>query len=133
MNDHTRGAGGHEARAGADLNAGLEAIAGDILPGDSAERRRRRRLYALRAMERLGLLGEALVPTLSRRPGLRWLADEQGARVDILTELGRIRDPSTFEAAVAWVAENRPHTDAARARVRLVRTGAIGTRGRPSR
>ena len=131
MKTHIRDAGRHGALAGADLAAGLEAIAGDILPGDSAERRRRRRLYAMRAMERLGLLGGALIPTLSRRPDLRWLADEQGARVDILAELGRIRDPGTFEAAVAWVLENRPRTDEARTRIRLIRTGA--TRGRPPR
>ena len=49
----------------------------DILPGAPAERRRRSRLCALRAMDRLGLLGEEnLIPTLTRRPALRWLADE---------------------------------------------------------
>lgn len=119
----------HEVNAGVDLDAGLEAIAGDILPGDRAECRRRRRLYALRAMERLGLLGGELLPTLSRRPDLRWLADEHGARVDVLTELGRIRDPETFEAAVAWVLEQRPRTGEARARLRLVRAGSGGPDG----
>ena len=49
----------------------------DILPGAPAERRRRSRLCALRAMDRLELLGEEnLIPTLARRPALRWLADE---------------------------------------------------------
>jgi hypothetical protein len=43
-----------------------------ILPDDPAERRRRSRLCALRAMDRLGLLGEEdLIPTLARRPELR--------------------------------------------------------------
>ena len=56
-------------------------MAKDILPEEPDERRRRRRLYALRAMDRLGLLGEEnLIATLSRRPALRWLADEEGAR-----------------------------------------------------
>ena len=53
----------------------------DILPDDPDERRRRRRLHALRAMDRLGLLGEEnLISTLAKRPALRWLADEWGAR-----------------------------------------------------
>jgi hypothetical protein len=44
-------------------------------------------------MERLGLLGEEnLIPTLTRRPELRWLANEEGARWDVLAELGRIGD-----------------------------------------
>ena len=50
-----------------------------ILPDRPAERRKRRRLCVLRAMERLGLLGEEnLIPTLARRPELRWLAHEGG-------------------------------------------------------
>ena len=54
-------------------------MAKDILPEEPAERRRRSRLYVLRAMDRLGLLGEEnLIPTLSKRPALRWLADEWG-------------------------------------------------------
>lgn len=49
----------------------------DGSPEGPAERRRRSRLYALRAMDRLGLLGEGnLIPTLARRPQLKWLADE---------------------------------------------------------
>ena len=66
-------------------------IVKDILPEEPAERCRRRRLYAIRAMDRLGLLGEEnLIPTLSRRPALRWLADEWGARWGVLTELGQV-------------------------------------------
>jgi hypothetical protein len=53
----------------------------DILPNGPADRRKRSRLCALRAMDRLGLLGEEnLIPTLAGRPELRWLADEEGAR-----------------------------------------------------
>jgi hypothetical protein len=72
----------------------------DILPDRPAERRKRRRLCALRAMERLGLLGEEnMIPTLAARPELRWLADEEGARWAVLRELGRIGDPGAFEEA----------------------------------
>ena len=88
----------------------------DILPDDPAERRRRRKLCALRAMDRLGLLGEEnLIPTLTRRPELRWLANEQGARWAVLAELGRIGEPKAFEEAVEWALETRPKPDEARA------------------
>ncbi len=94
-------------------------MAKDILPEEPAERRRRSRLRALRAMDRLGLLGEEqLIPTLARRPALRWLADEEGARWGVLTELGRIGDPGAFEAAVEWALQNRPSPEEARAYVR---------------
>src|SRR3712207_2051772 len=67
-----------------------------ILPDRPAERRNRRRLCALRALDRLGLLGEEnLIPALERRPELRWLADEEGARWDVLAQLGRIGHPAT--------------------------------------
>jgi hypothetical protein len=103
-------------------------MAGDILPNDPVECRRRDRMYALRAMERLGLLdgGESLIPTLAARPALRWLVDEEGARMGILTELGRIRDRAVFEAAVGWVLRDRPNTDEARAGLRRLRACAIG-------
>jgi hypothetical protein len=92
----------------------------DILPDDPAERRRRSRLCALRAMDRLGLLGEEnLIPTLARRPELRWLADEQGARWAVLAQLGRIGEPKAFEEAVEWVLEARPHPEEVRAHVLL--------------
>jgi hypothetical protein len=94
----------------------------DILPDRPADRRRRSRLCALRAMDRLGMLGEEnLIPTLARRPQLRWLADEGGARWEILAELGRIGEPDTFERAVGWALENRPSPEEARAYVRRVR------------
>ena len=90
----------------------------DILPDDPAERRRRSRLCALRAMDRLGLLGEEnLIPTRAARPELRWLADEEGVRWALLTELGRIGDPGAFEEAVAWALENRPSPEQAGAHV----------------
>jgi hypothetical protein len=91
-------------------------MAKDILPEEPAEHRRRSRLYALRAMDRLGLLGEEnLIPTLARRPALRWLADEWGARWGVLTELGRIGEPGAFEEAVRWALENRPCPEEAKA------------------
>jgi hypothetical protein len=75
-----------------------EIMAIDILPDQPADRRRRSRLCALRAMDRLGMLGEEnLIPTLARRPQLRWLADEEGARWAVLTELGRIGESGAFE------------------------------------
>jgi len=86
----------------------------DILPDDPAERRMRSRLCALRAMDRLGLLGEEnLIPTLARRPELRWLADEGGARWAVLAQLGRIGERRAFEEAVAWALEARPRPDEA--------------------
>jgi hypothetical protein len=94
----------------------------DILPDDPAERRMRSRLCALRAMDRLELLGEEnLIPTLARRPELRWLADEGGARWAVLTELGRIGAPEAFDDAVKWALENRPSLEVARAYIRRFR------------
>ena len=98
----------------------------DILPDEPAERRRRSRLCALRAMDRLGLLGEEdLITSLARRPALRWLADERGARWGVLTELGRIGEPGAFEEAIEWALENRPRPEEARAYVCHLRSGAI--------
>ncbi len=95
-----------------------------ILPDDPEKRRRRGRLCALRAMDKLGLLGEEnLIPTLARRPQLRWLADERGARWGVLKELGRIGEPGAFEEAVEWVLENRPRLEETRAYVRRLRFG----------
>jgi hypothetical protein len=92
----------------------------DILPDDPAERRRRSRLCALRAMDRLGLLGEEnLIPTLARRPELRWLADEQGARWAVLAQLGRVGERKVFEEAVEWALEARPHPEEVRTHVLL--------------
>jgi hypothetical protein len=95
-----------------------------ILPEGPAERRRRGRLCALRAMDRLGLLGEGnLLATLAARPSLRWLADEEGARWAVLAQLGRIGDPVAFEEAVEWAVENRPCPEKAAAHVRHLRPG----------
>ena len=112
-------------------------MAQDILPDRPAERRMRRRFFALRAMERLGLLGEEnLIPTLFARPELRWLADEEGARWDVLAELGRIGDRGAFEEAVAWALKNRPSPEQVGAHVRRLRAGereASEARGVPRR
>ena len=97
----------------------------DILPEGPTERRRRGRLCALRAMDRLGLLGEGnLLATLATRPRLRWLADEEGARWAVLAQLGRIGDPRAFEEAVDWALQNRPRPEEASAYVRRLRSGA---------
>jgi hypothetical protein len=97
-------------------------MAKDILPDRPADRRRRSRLCALRAMDRLGMLGEEnLIPTLARRPQLRWLADEDGARWALLAELGRIGEPDTFEEAVEWVLKNQPSPEEAKVYVRRIR------------
>ena len=99
-------------------------MAKDILPEGPAERRRRGRLCALRAMDRLGLLGEGgLLATLAARPRLGWLADEEGARWAVLAELGRIGDPVAFEETVEWALENRPRPEEAAAHVRRLRPG----------
>jgi hypothetical protein len=100
----------HEAEASSDAVWGVTGIMSkDILPAGPDERRRRSRLCALRAVDKLGLLGEEnLIPTLARRPQLRWLADERGARWGVLKELGRIGEPEAFEKAVEWALENRP-------------------------
>jgi hypothetical protein len=98
-------------------------MAKDILPEGPAERRRRGRLCALRAVDRLGLLGEGnLLATLAARPRLRWLADEEGARWAVLAQLGRIGDPGAFEEAVEWALENRPRPEEAAAYVRRLRS-----------
>ncbi len=119
MQTALRGARRPEAPDGGSSGAvwGVTGVmAKDILPNAPDERRRRNRLYAIRAMDRLGLLGEGnLIPTLARRPDLRWLVDEAGARWDVLIELGRIRERGAFEAAVEWVLETRPHTEEANA------------------
>jgi hypothetical protein len=86
-----------------------------ILPDRPAERRNRRRLCALRALDRLGLLGEEnMIPTLERRPELRWLADEERARWAVLAKLGRIGEPEAFEEAVEWVLEYRSSSEEAK-------------------
>ena len=105
---------------------GVRGIMGkDILPDDPTERRRRSRLCALRAMDRLGLLGEEnLIPTLARRPALRWLADEGGARWGVLTELGRIGEPEAFDEAAEWMLKNRPRSEQVWAYLCRLRSGA---------
>ncbi len=111
---------------GGSLASVAGVMAEDILPNDPTECRRRNRLYAIRAMDRLGLLGEgSLIPTLGSRPDLRWLVDEAGARWDILIELGRIREQGAFEGAVEWVLENRPHTEEAKAYIRRLRISLV--------
>ncbi len=98
----------------------------DILPGDPKERRMRGRMRALRAADRLGLLGEGdLIATLARRPALRWLADENGARWAVLAELGRIGEPGAFEKSVEWALENRPRPEEVRAYVCRLKDGAV--------
>ena len=100
-------------------------MAKNILPEGPTEQRRRSRLYALRAVDRLGLLGEGhLVAALGRRPRLRWLADEEGARWAVLAQLGCIGDLGAFEQAVEWALQNRPRPEEARAYVRRLRSGA---------
>ena len=100
-----------------------------ILPNGPAERRKRRRMCAMRAMDRLGLWGEEnLIPTLARRPELRWLADEEGARWTVLAQLGRIGEPEAFEEAVAWVLETRPSPEQARTHVWRLRAGGAVAR-----
>jgi len=109
-----------------DLAAAASAMENGVLPSSSPKSRRQmqNRLYALRAMERLGLLEEGeLEQALADRPALRWLVNEEGARWGILAELGRIRDLEKFDASVAWVLEHRPKTKEAVTRIRHLRTG----------
>jgi hypothetical protein len=107
-------------------------MAETIVPDRPAERRNRRRLCALRAMERLGLLGEEnMIPTLAAKPELRWLADEEGARWDVLAELGRIGRRDAFDEAVGWTVMARPRPEEARARFTGAR-GKIASRTPPS-
>jgi hypothetical protein len=109
-----------------ELAAAMRAMEGGVLAdGPKGRRQAQNRLYAFRAMERLGLLGgdEALAEALADRPSLRWLADEGGARWGILAELGRIKDPEQFDAAVGWVLEWRPKTKEAVAQIRRLRIG----------
>ena len=100
-------------------------MAKDILPDGPTEQRMRSRLCALRAVDRLGLLGEGeLLAALGRRPRLRWLFDEEGARWAVLAQLGRIGDPEAFEKAVEWALQARPSPEETRAYVRRLRSGA---------
>jgi hypothetical protein len=106
-------------RGGQDVVWGVTGIMAEtIVPDEPKQRRTRRRMRALRAMERLGLLEEEnLISTLAGRPGLRWLADEQGARWAVLAELGRIGEREAFDDAVEWVLETHPQPYEARAYV----------------
>jgi hypothetical protein len=108
-----------------DVAAAASAMADGVLASVPKSRRRiQNRLYALRALERLGLLCDGkLKQALADRPALRWLVDVDGARWGILAELGRIRDHEKFDAAVAWVLEHQPKTKDAVRRIRLFRTG----------
>jgi hypothetical protein len=93
-------------------------MAETIVPDEPKQRRTRRRMRALRAMERLGLLEEEnLISTLAERPELRWLADERGARWAVLAELGRIGERAAFDEAVEWALEAHPQPYEARAYV----------------
>jgi hypothetical protein len=93
-------------------------MAETIVPDEPKQRRTRRRMRALRAMERLGLLEEEnLISTLAERPELRWLADERGARWAVLAELGRIGEREAFDKAVEWALEAHPQPYEARAYV----------------
>jgi hypothetical protein len=106
-----------------DLNSATEAVAGGLLSGSSS-RQTQNRLYAVRTLERLGLLGDdKLKQALADKPALRWLVDEEGARWGILIELGRIRDPEKFDGAGEWVLEHRPKSKEAVARIRRLRAG----------
>jgi hypothetical protein len=112
-----------------DVAAVASAMADGILASVPKSRRRMQdRLYALRALERLGLLGDGeLQQALADRPALKWLVDVDGARWGILAELGRIRDHEKFDAAVAWVLEHQPKTKEAVSRIRLFRMGRSGS------
>ena len=105
-------------------SAGEVMADGALASGPKSRRRTQSRLYTLRAMERLGLVGDGeLKRALVDRPALWWLVDEKGARWGILAELGRIRDREEFDAAVRWVLEYRPRTKEAVAEIRRLRTG----------
>ena len=86
-----------EASVGANPDAVWGArgvMARDILPEGPTKRRRRSKLCALRAVDKLGPLGEGnLLAALADRPRLRWSVDEEGARWAVLAQLGRIGDP----------------------------------------
>lgn len=116
-----------------ELASAAEAMANGVLVSVPKSRRQmQNRLYALRAMERLGLLGDGeLEQALADRPALRWLVNEEGARWGILAELGRIREPEKFDVAVAWVLGRQPKTREAVARLRRFRID--GTRSSNTR
>jgi hypothetical protein len=62
-------------------SAGEVMADGPLASGPKSRRRTQSRLHALRAMERLGLVGDGeLKRALVERPALRWLVDEKGAR-----------------------------------------------------
>ena len=102
-----------------------------MAPQDLEQRRKRGRMRALRAADRLGLLGkENLIPTLARRPRLRWLAHEGGARWAVLAESGQIGELEAFVEAVEWVLERRPRPEEVRAYVRRLKDSAVRPAGK---
>jgi hypothetical protein len=111
-----------------DVATAASAMADGVLASVPKSRRMQNRLYAIRALERLGLIGDGeLKQALADRPDLRWLVDADGARWGILAELGRIRELEKFDAAVAWVLQHQPKTKEAVKRIRLFRTGRSGS------
>ncbi|MDQ3590207.1 MAG: hypothetical protein M3392_08205, partial [Actinomycetota bacterium] len=64
-----------------ELAAAARMIAGGVAPtGAKSRRQMQNRLYALRAMDRLGLLEDGkLREALAERPALSWLVSEEGA------------------------------------------------------
>ena len=73
-----------------ELAAATRMIAGGVAPtGAKSRRQMQNRLYALRAMDGLGLLeDDKLRRALADRPALSWLVSEEGARWAILAEAG---------------------------------------------
>jgi hypothetical protein len=65
-----------------DVGAAASAMADGVLASVPKSRRRMQdRLYALRALERLGLLGDnELKQALADKPAIKWLVDVDGAR-----------------------------------------------------
>jgi hypothetical protein len=111
-----------------DVAAAASAMADGVLASVLKSRRMQNRLYALRALERLGLLMDGeLKQALADRPALKWLVDVDGARWGNLAELGRLRNLEKFDAAVAWVLEHQPKTKEAVRRIWLFRTGKGGS------
>ena len=78
-------------------------MAETIVPDGPKQRRTRRRMRVLRAMERLGLLGEEnLISTLAGSPDLRWLAEERGGLCSQSSAASARGKPSIRPSSGRW-------------------------------
>ena len=95
------------------LLTGIQAeVAAAVAPNVTTERGRQNALYGIMAMQALG-----------DDPRFAWLHDRERrfARLTILSELGRVRNPQTLLALALGICERKPRTRAAIGLIRAAR------------